>query len=46
MWIIYSKDGNKPLWKSTDRETLSRLMAELNKTLGSKFYLKQYKEKK
>ncbi len=46
MWIIYSKEGDKPLWKSTDRETLARMMAELNKVLGKKFYLKENEEKK
>ncbi len=46
MWVIYSKDGDKPIWKSTDRQTLTRMMAELNKALGKKFYLKENKENK
>jgi hypothetical protein len=46
MWVIYSRKDDKPLWKSSDRESLSRLLAELNKAFNEKFYMDEIKEKK
>jgi hypothetical protein len=44
VWIIYTKN-NKPLWKSSDKTVLEKLLKDLKENIGNKFYLKQIEEK-
>lgn len=45
-WVIADKKTKKPIWKSTDKEYLTRMLKELKANLGNKYYLKEYEERK
>jgi len=44
-WVIYSKEANTPIWKSSNKKDLTRMLIELKTHLGDKFDIKIYKEK-
>lgn len=44
-WAIYSKTTDEPIWFSENFKDLMTTMAELNGTLGDKFYIESYPKK-
>lgn len=45
MWAIYDKTTKIPIWTSSNKKDLTRILLELKTALGNKFYLGEYKEK-
>lgn len=39
VWIVYTKDGNLPLWKSDNKNDLDIIVKKLPKVIGSKLYI-------
>ena len=44
-WAIYSKTSGQPVWFSENFKDLMATVAELNRSLGDKFYLDSYPRK-
>lgn len=44
-WAIYSKETDVPIWFSEDMKDLMATMAELNRSLGERFYVDSYPPK-
>lgn len=41
-WAVFSKESNSPIWSGENLNDLVKIMAELNRSLGDKFYLDLY----
>lgn len=41
-WAMYSKESDSPIWYGENLNDLIKIMAELNRSLGDKFYLDLY----